>query len=478
MKQIKILLTLLILLPFISASGLQIISHENLDIEKNYETDKQIQLIVYNGLEKDFHNIQFEEEWIESTPFNLSYQENKTITITIKKNEDFDGEITLRGEYEQNIGASNQTTEVKINYETGITPCNIEIIEGDSINWINEVPGDITLVEKETGNDFLTILDGENKTKKFNIPQEFIYYAEMIVPFTNDCIINVQDDNGLVHSSEYDFKLPTKIKINYEPTELELTALETNYTISYNGEKEDIIKIKNIGNKIGKNLELKADWFEFDKNNFDLDVGESINVGYTISPDVYSTNETNKTHKITLEITGNFETIKKDFNIFIPYKDLDYLFSGDEADENFINEMIKFYCEERPELEACMRLQNPNINGSTTNVQFSSDAIKKIIDDILKSKNNEKIYQTNDLEFKEFINKTLNNQSKIDEKQSEELNKVREEMSNLSKSITSIGIILLSLSAGYVLFSFWQNKGRFSNIKRQLGYQKGELEYR
>lgn len=478
MEKSKIfILALMILMPFVSAGGLEVISHETLNLEKNYQADITKELTIINNNEKQLFNIGFEENWVESTPFNLSHGENKTIIIKIKKNDDFSGTITLRGEYEQAIGQSNQTKEVKINYDTGIQPCNIEIIKGDSIKWVNNVLDEITLVETDTQNNFKTILEGENYTRKFSNPEEFTYYAERIIKFTNDCKIIVQDDTGLVHSSEYDFKLPVELKINYEPTTLELTALGLNYTIEYNKDEEDILKLKNTGNKIAKNIKLEADWFEFNKNNFDLAVEESINIGYKISPEVYKTNETDKNYKIKLKISGNFDEINKEFNIYVPYKDLDSLFSSDEADLNFINEMIKYYCEENPNLEACVRLQQVNNSGATTTVQFSEDAIRKLINDMATDSDEEKIFKNNMLEILSEMNQTLNNQSNTDLIQSDEIQRNAEELKNLSDTILAVIIIILSTFAGLIIVYFWNNKGRFDLLRKKLKYQKGELSY-
>lgn len=476
---------LVLLLPLVLGNGINIIQTE-INVNKSFQQDFKVKLNVSNEEPFKFYNITFKEDFITVPKFDLNSGETKEIEITITRDTDYSGDITIRGEYQSNVGTSNITEIVTIDYDTGFDKCNLDLIKGDKIIWINTVNGDIDLVNADTGASFLTILEEQNKTYSFNQPEELRYYARWIgFKFTNTCIINILDESGFVHKLEYDDSIPLNLKILYEPTSMTATFLTTNYTIESNKEKSDIFRLENTGTKTAKNIHLSSDWFTFTPNNFDLNAGDSINVGYTIRPLITNTSETNKTYSKKIEIKGNFPTINKNINIFIPYKVVTGLYTGSEVDEIVIQNFIKAYC--KLDFDKCIDLFcsiypdecNEGLLFGNENItqEFSKDTIKSLLENYALSlsemEDREKASLEKDIEQTSVIEQLRNNTEKLDLL----YNELKEESSDNSIAQWFVIIFVLFISCAgvfYVIFIKVMNKDR---IKSKFKHHKGEFSY-
>lgn len=465
----------LFFIGFASANGLRL-DPNNISVNKTFGIDKKVNFTIFNEEARDFYNIQFKENSIiQMTPIDLSSGQNKTITATIKSNSSYSGIVTLIGYFQQNIGQSNNTYEVNIDYNNGFDVCNLDIISGDSIIWINNVPDEIDLKNTDTNNIIHTILQGENYTRQFTSPTEFNYQAtRLTLPFTQTCHINVQSTSGLVHSSNYDFNLDTKISINYEPTNITTNFLTTSYTLNYNDNIDDIFSIKNTGTKDAKNIHLSGNWITFDTNDFDLSPNQQKNIGYTIQPQVFNTNDTNDTYTLNLKIEGNFETKIQNISVFVPYANIVNSFSLGEFDPEFIHNLFTWYCGVKPEDSLCGVIYS-NSSGQSTNVTYSSDFIKALFEKVITNTDNFNSLSKNQLEL-------MLNQSQINENQSEILINMSKRLDSLDKKnddiisvfLFAIGIVCFIFIGVIALYFIFGDRDR---IKRILKFHKGELKY-
>jgi len=448
MKKVSLLVLILCLvaIPFVSANGLQIDNKTDINISKFYGLQKEIQFTIINQETFDFYNIQFEQEnIIQMTPINLTSGENKTIIANIITNDTYEGILTLRGDYETNIGSSNITEEVQINYPSGFNRCNLELIVGDSVIWINNVLGDIELIDDDTGQVFETVQEGKNKTIQFNYPEELDYKASWLVPFTSVCRINIIDDQGLVHGTEYDYTLNSIINIEYNPTTISTSFLKTDYEMDYDQIKSGSFLIENTGNEIAQSINLESDWIEFDMNNFNIAIGDSETISYTIDPRIFKTNETNKTHIKNIEITGNFEKVTQNISLSINYADINELFEMGKADEKFIREFFLYWCEENPDESLCIQLKNSLSGNSTTTLEFSTNTLAKLMEEMVNSGKEEAQFKNAQLEVDL-------NQSRQISSLSGELGNVTAQLIESEKSNDNLGkTILFGL---IILFSF------------------------
>ena len=221
MKKISLYLLLAIfMVSVVSANGLKIVGENSFNITKQQNVDTTFQVTIENQDSFTFHDINLEDESVGSMNglLKLDSGQSANVTITLNKNNDFNGELKFTGKYEASLGASNMTEIIDINYDTGVSKCDMLLIKGDRIIWNNEDLDEIKLKNTQTGEYFATIKQGENYTKIFSEETTLEYVAIWITPFTEICKIEVQNDEGLVHASKYDAKVNLDLKISYLST--------------------------------------------------------------------------------------------------------------------------------------------------------------------------------------------------------------------------------------------------------------------
>ena len=474
-KLLILILTSIFLLSFINAEGL-LISNNNYNFDKTYGENKTINILIQNTEDFTFYNIRSEDESkVYFTHFNLNGNTNKTFNATVIINEDFDGEIKIIGDYYTSIGSSNNTYHVDLDYNTGATPCNIEIIKGDSINWTNKDSSKNFKIKNYDTSEIIYELPASQTYKiQFNEPREINYIGEWLgMPFTQICNINILDDEGLVHSNSYDAKINLNINLIYHETTIEVTFLETNYEIKFNENKEDIFSIRNIGGAIAKNITLQGDWFTFTKNNFDLQPGSSTNVGYTIQPLLTLTNQTNITHQKEVRISGNFGNVTQTFNIFVPFASISTNFYNGSIDIEAMRSLFNAWCQMYP--NECVRYTVVVGNGSNSNVTVSSETIKLMAEELGFTKQEianmfNEIKEDNELNqlWKENItNKVLNLSQNIEQTndQSERTIETSEVL------VVSIMFIIIVIALFFIYTKFLKKK----ETENGLGFAKGEI---
>lgn len=471
-KSIFFLSLLVLLVSSVSASGLRVDS-SSFNITKMFEEDYQIAITIINDENFTFQNIRFEEDFAEITPLILQPNSNATVSLKIDRDSDFSGELTLRGEYETNIGQSNKTIQVNIDYVNGLSICNMDLIIGDTIQWNNNVLDEIIL---SSDSDFATILEESNYTKTFNYVEEFDYYAKRNgAKFTEECRVNVMDDSGWVHSLDYDYKIPTEIEIKYEPTTISLTLLETEYEIEYDSDIEDILSIRNTGSNDAKNVHLDAQWIEFDDNDFNLGVGQSKTVSYVISPSIYLTNQTNKTYGIDISVEGNFDSISKNIKVKIPYAKVNSNYASAVANEEFMHDLYYFFCDLFEDDEICIKTVNSV--GSTTTIEYTEETITGLLNAQSKLQDEQTLYQKQDLEAKQKMieqnNETIITLTKLLDEQIE-----LRQASDKSNSTLKLAIgVILFIGLLFMAYQYFTGEAGRDIIKNKAKFEKEEVQW-
>lgn len=483
MKFINLLVFLLVFsfsINFVSSNGLSIEIDGILQINKTFEEDYNIDIIISNSEPFTFYNITFENNnIIEINKINsLGSGQNITVEATVKTNSNYNGQIKLRGDYYSDVGQSNNTEYITIDYSNGFNKCNLNLIQGDTIIWENKVLGEIKLRNINTNEDFAIILQGENYTQTFEVPMEFSYYAMRIgFPFTPACVINIQDSSGYVHSSNYDTMIDLNIKIIYDPTSIFINFLTTSYVLNYNGQVSDIFTIRNDGNNVAKDININADWFSFSDNNFDLNPGESKNIGYDINPVVFQTNQTNQTYLNDISITGNFEERKLNISIFINYKNLDNFISGGQYNEEFMENFIILYCQNNQQV--CDEIFPPEFiygNNSQQNVSliFNVDTFKALIQAEANRESSKTAYEKTDLEFKANISSQLSNNNDIDENQTAAIQELVDQKNNFQGFVIFLIILFLGLIAIVIISLLVFHQYKKNKLNEKAGFTQFE----
>ena len=369
-KLISFLSIVVFLSVVVSANGITL-QENTYNINKTSGETPKIDITVTNEESFTFYNIRLDNEDIldiTNIP-QLSPGQNITIEASVVTDSDFDGVVKIIGDYDTTIGASNESYNINID-PSGLDICDLEIIQGDTITWKNDLTfGDVRLRNIQTGAFFYTISAGEEVSELFDSADEFDYQVYRTgLPFSQVCHLNILGTSGRVHSTVYDDIINLDIDVVFPPTVITAAFLTEEYTLNYNSEVQDIFSIRNDGTNIAKNVHLSGTWFDFDTNDFDIPVGESRNVGYTIKPLIFLTNQTNKSYTNNIVIEGNFGTLSKGINIDIPFQQLSDNLGNLSVDEEAIINLVNFYCSVRP--DKCPKTV-VNANESNSNVTFT-----------------------------------------------------------------------------------------------------------
>lgn len=480
MKKILTLLLILTFISTVSAAGLSI-SPSSFTINKTQSETATINFSITNngdnnGDPLDFVNISVDSLHLSMDQIDsILYGETVDVSAVVDGASDFEGDIEILGYYEQNLGKPEETHNLTIDYDSGMSETSIDIIEGDKVNFINNVQGEVKLVNTKTGNTVTYIDEGETYQINFNSPEVFNYHVERIgIRFTEYCVINAQASEGYVTSVDYNPKLNLDLNIEFPSTEISLLLLETEYTIQHDGSKEDILKITNEGSEEAKGIVLSGDWITFSANGFDLGVGESKNVGYTISPEIYSTNDTDKTYQKSIIVNGNFDKVEKQINISIPYAEVD---EEDEEDETLEEIMrgrytdIKAYCAEsiNKNKDFCVEFRSVDYNYGNSN-DTEEDKFAELVrflvtfsDDLNNVMETTKIQQANQSSEIENISAIQQEIVSLNEETSKEIKGVKEAMGVFVFSVFTL------LSLGVLVFLVFKIKKR-NTIKQQEIY--------
>lgn len=476
MRRVLISILLIFMLGLVSANGLKI-TNNNFEINKTEGIDYILELQVMNEEPFSFESVFFDSDIIEADTFTLLSGETKNISIKVKTNNMFDGEVRLKGFYFSNLGAENKTHEVRINYNSGLSKCDFSITKGDKVKWFNDVSDEIILRNGLSGQNIEIIRENESYLSIFDTPEKFSYYAvRRGFIFTETCEISVLDTEGLINNPEFDGKLNLNINVNYKPTQVQATFLVDSFNIDIKSQKSDIFSIKNIGGEYAKNISLSGEWITFSENNFELSPGETKTISYTISPYITNTNQTNKTHEKNIKISGNFQEINKNISIFIDYAEVNGINNIESYDKNIIGALITLWCDEFPEQDVCKPKVVYQLNESQrpVTIETTEEQIKgqwDLLFDLVSA-----IDSKNNLD-KEFSNETDKRFGDINLEQ-EKINENIDELNNsINGVIYSLGFFVLFLGL-LVVVSFFMIITKKEKLRSKIKSILGKNEFR
>ena len=424
-----IILLFLIMLPLVSSNGLAIVNGNDQNLTKTFGVEQKINFTIKNEENFVFYDINFEDNEILSmeTITELAPGEEVNVTANITAIESFNGDINILGYKEANVGASNQTIDIDVDYDNGLSLCEKTLIIGDKVVWHNLVSDEIQLWNDNTNQEVTTIYEDQNYSKTFNIAEDFRYHFKRhgTVKFTSSCTLSIRDDTGRVNYPEYDVLFNIDLSVNYSDTTIKLTILENNYTLDYDSEAEGVLTIKNIGTKLAKSVKLVADWFAFNKNNFDILPGETVVISYLIDPRIYTTENTGKYHNMSLNVTGNFEDLSENFTIYINYAEI----SGDNFNGSSIAETLARFCLDNPNTLGCLETKiiykNIDTGEYEFNVTYNQKQVNDLWDYMFSQSDSQSIFESIVKEDLDLIasNVSLNSQIIVELKNLAEQNK-------------------------------------------------------
>ena len=354
-----------------------IIAPSIIDTNKTFGVDKLINLEIKNNDSFIYYNITFKDNpYIKMDRISeLNPNVIANITATIITNDDINIDVNIMGFYISNVGQQNKQWDVDITSFKS-TPCSLSIIKGDSIVFKNTLLSQITMFDNSNNLplDGGVISSNQTFTKQFIDIGSFSYYFSISgFRFPETCSINILSDSGIINNPELDVKLVLKIKTIFNSTLLSLTPSKTDYNMKFFDNKDGVLNVKNIGGNIAKKVHLSGDWFEFNKNDFDLIPNDESPIIFKIRPIIINTTQTNKTHNKILTISGsNFQTQNINFSIFIEHALINEDFSNSNS-----SSIIDFICNIRPDLctpQIITIFRNTGNQNNTSSVLISQDA--------------------------------------------------------------------------------------------------------
>lgn len=453
-----------------------VLNQSSFYINKTVGTTSQIILTVINTENFNFKNVSFEDNpYLVITPFDINAGQTVLVTATILTNSQVSKGIKLKGYYLSNLGKQyknyyiNVTSQIPLN----LIPCDFSITEGDRVSWENKLLYDsITMrTENQVPVEGSTIQLGESFILDFSTPKSFTYYWTRFTDFPTSpvCTISILSSSGLINNPELDATLNITINQNYVPTILSTTVLNSNFSVSFTGTQDGLMSITNTGNTTAYNIHLAGDWFSFNINDFNLNLGETKGLIFTISPLIFNTNDTNKSFQKNIVVSGNFNTIIIPINIYINYADINSNSSNSDA-----NYLLRIFCPQFPNSILC----NPNpkveyryiYNSSdrSINISITEQQVRDLwsymfqLGDDIKTYNNFNKGQLSGLSDKYF-----NMTDSVSQINIREISNTEKSQSTINSILIFIIIVFLSFSSviTFSLIYIYKNKKKLEELR-------------
>lgn len=471
MRRISLLILILLFIPLVYANGLSIEETSSFVVNKTVGHDESIILKIKNTDSFDFYNITLEEnDYIEiETISTLSSGQIATVTATVKADVSIDQDIKVQGFYISDLGQGYENYSINVDYNDGISDCDLVIIKGDRVTWNNFVNDEVKMINIDTGAEVTTIDNNSSYSSVFDFPEELNYYFNRRgFKFTDNCKVTALDTSGPIHNPNYDASFRLKVNTNYDPTTLSKSFVETSYNLSYNEETEGIFTIKNTGNNIAKNIHISGEWITFNENDFDLSPGATKGVIYSVRPLVTKTNDTGKTYEKEIVIEGNFETLTQNISISVPYSEI----SEDYSSGNTLIDVLIAYCEDNPSESFC----NPEEivvygNGTSNeefNVTFSEGQVREIFEYMFEQGDSQDVFMNIMKEGMDSINTKINSTDLSQQDIALRLKQLEEGEDNKSSmfifAILSIFFILIVVLLSSLIY-YYRKKKKTNAIK-------------
>ena len=450
MKLYILLISFIFFAGIVSANGLNI-GITNVAINKTYNTPIYINFTISNDEAFAFYNISSDNAILsfDQIPV-LNPNSNVSVVALINTNIANNYTIRIKGVYDAPLGVSNRTYNVNVDYNNGISNCDISAIQGDKVIFQNSVLDSIVMMNVDTSVSILTIPMNTSTTLQCNYPQNIRYnFQRRGFVFTSTCNFYCLNDTGKINNPQYDAVLSLALNINFNATQISTVISVINYTINNYQSSDGVITITNNGSYTAKNIQLNSNgWISFNQNNFDLEPGQTKGLIYTVSPVVTSTNSTNQTYIKTISIVGNFNEFDQNVSIFVPYM---FISGNSSSTYPSIIDIIQQYCVDYPADTLCLKTP-VYINGSTTdqtfNVTYSQQQVKQLQDYQFAQGDSLTIFQNWVKEHFAMISDQMNNVTNSTLQSAQDIAKLRQEKEDSQNLviflISAISFILIA----------------------------------
>lgn len=453
---------LLFVLPVVNALT---VTPNPLSVNVYYNIEKSIDVNLTNTNAYPLYNLETDSDYITVGSIDIGAYSSKVITLKIKATQigEFTDNVKIIGYKKVNCSSVPTGVPYDINITgSGSFPNELDICIGESVRFTNYYESWIRLkIYPET--DFINqINDGSSYIRVFGIVGNFPFEIYPLIP---GGAIHVTDEEIFLHSDDDDTILTLNINSIMESTNLTITTLSTDYTINYDSSVSGFLIIKNTGDKKAIKVHLEADWFTFENNDFDLDVENSRAVNFDISPYISSTDNTNKSHTISIKVKAdNVAEFTRDILIFIPYADI---LEGNITTPEWWKAK-KSFCDAYPTSPYCITdpvivyQDVPGYDCPAILANLSAEDVQKILRESLKSFDSAEtafnylklMFNNTNMTNAQILD--MLNQSNID------IAKTQEEVKDtrIMFFIAFFGVLFVALitGVGMQLYKYWQKK--------------------
>ncbi|MBU0958139.1 MAG: hypothetical protein KKF56_05010 [Nanoarchaeota archaeon] len=345
-----ILVILIIALTTLTSAQLSI-SPNPINIDVKVGEQKTFQLTMNNSF--NFAIMDFEFTNLTGFTFpnvTLDPHTSGTIDFTVNRQNSISASIPSKVGFKYLVELPQEIETHYINItEMGYSPNFLAIKQGDTVVWRNI--DDITHTVTSGIFDY-NIGVNQSASHLFNEVRE-VNYQDLIVFYGGTIDVLNKTAQSKAHNPNYDIIWTVNVNSISDPTQLQVTIDDNDYTVEATGVKEGSIKIENIGNKTAERIELtsSSDWLKFDENNFDLATGDKNFVTFKIQPRIYSSNETNMTYHFDVTVkASNSDPYITPISVYVPYSDV---MEDLDTAEGFLTWFWGVYCVDHPEIFLC-----------------------------------------------------------------------------------------------------------------------------
>jgi len=383
-----LLLTLSIFLINLATAQLTI-DPQPLEVET--QVNQQISYLINIFNPYNFEILDFQFGNLKSLGFTfpnitIPANQSKSVTIIVLTTSSIHQnlQVPVSFRYFVELSSEPETHNINIEDPEGFLPNYLPIHQGDTIIWKNKHSVNLDLVIEGATYEIpvnSTIQHTFNNLGTFNYYDIYLGYSGTIE------VLN-KTSHEKAHNPNYDINWVVNINSILNPTNLSVDNSKKDYEIEYGKFKKGLLTITNNGSEKAELIKLtsESDWISFNKNNIDIEPGEEDWVEYSITPIVFSTNETDKTYTLNIKVkASNSGEYTKTINVFVPFKEITNTFGDSDVDT--LNWLLNVFCPKFPTSFLCNQSLTKGANGSViyTERDIPINVSKEVIYEIKKN---------------------------------------------------------------------------------------------
>lgn len=244
----------------------------------------------------------------------LSVNETVLANFSVSSNVSVNTNVSLFGYLLQEISLVPMLVEVNVT-SAGFVPNDFVVVNGSTITWVNR-----DVINHTVTGSFANVELGQNQSfgQVFTVFGGVDVFDQKQLFFGHFDVVNASSLVSILDTSSY-LTIPFSVVAVFSETLLDAVFVEpsnASLVLRDDGTAEGVIKISNSGNKTAVNVSIVGNWSIFSKQDFNVSVGSSSFVTFTLLPQL---NETNKVFVYDFLVRGNnVNNVSLNLSVFVP----------------------------------------------------------------------------------------------------------------------------------------------------------------